>query len=138
MSYNDSEGNNGGFDLILGASLGALVMWLIERWLGKGSYKAGYEDGYKKASDEYEAKFRDQAKSFLSKIEELEELFSQQKEENQALKEKVKAILEEGSRLIGEYEGLEKRYKELNKKPSEETQKQFSILKAAWDKLKAA
>ena len=80
----------------------------------------------------------EQTKRFLTQTEELENLLSQQKKENQALKEKVKAILDEGSRLIGEYEGLEKRYNELNKKPSYETQEQFSTLKAAWDKLKAA
>lgn len=140
MSYNDSGDNNGGVGLILGALLGGAFMWLIDRFIGKRSYsyKEGYDDGYKKASDEYEAKFREQIKRFLTKTEALENLLSQQKEENQALKEKVKAILDEGSRLIGEYEGLEKRYNELNKKPSDETQEQFSTLKAAWDKLKAA
>ena len=141
MSYNDSGDNNGGFGLLealVGAVFGAAIMRLIDYFLGKGSYKEGYEDGYKKASDEYEAKFREQAKIFLTKTEELENLLSQQKKENQALKEKVKAILDEGSRLIGEYEGLEKRYNELNKKPSDETQEQFSTLKVAWDKLKAA
>ncbi len=121
---------------LVAAAFGAAIMRLIDYFLGKGSYKEGYEDGYKKASDEYEAKFREQAKIFLTKTEELENLLSQQKKENQALKEKVKAILDEGSRLIGEYEGLEKRYNELNKKPSDETQEQFSTLKAAWDKLK--
>ena len=140
MSYDDSGDNNGGVGFILGALLGGAFMWLIERFLGKGSYsyKEGYEDGYKKASDEYEAKFREQAKTFLTKTEELENLLKEQQEENQDLKEKCKAILEEGSRLIGEYEGLEKRYKELNKKPAGETQDQFSALKTAWDKLKAA
>ncbi len=142
MSYNDSEDNNGGFGLlgalVGGAVFGAAIMRLIDYFVRKESYKEGYDDGYKKASDEYEVKFREQAKVFLTKTKEFETLLSQQKKDNQALKEKVKAILEEGLHLIGEYEGLEKRYNELNKKPSEETQEQFSTLKAAWDKLKAA
>ena len=135
MSDND---NGGGLAILLGP-LFALGMWVFGYFVGKkGSYKEGYEQGYKEASDEYEAKFREQAKTFLTKTEELENLLKEQQEENQDLKEKCKAILDEGSRLIGEYEGLEKRYKELNKKPAGETQDQFSALKTAWDKLKAA
>ncbi|MBQ3397245.1 MAG: hypothetical protein IJG34_12035 [Synergistaceae bacterium] len=133
-----SDNDNSGLAFLLGAVCAAGA-WIWGYFVGKkGSYKEGYEQGYKEASDEYEAKFREQAEEFLNKTREFETLLKEQQEENNALKEKVEAYLDEGSRLIGEYEGLEKRYNELSKKPSEETQKQFSILKAAWDKLKAA
>ena len=53
------------------------------------AYEKGKAQGYKEASEEYEAKFRKQADEFLKKIEEIKELLKQQQDENQALKEKL-------------------------------------------------
>ncbi|MBQ3645871.1 MAG: hypothetical protein IJM82_06035 [Synergistaceae bacterium] len=102
------------------------------------AYEKGKAQGYKEASEEYEAKFRNQAEEFLSKEKEFEKLINQHEDEKQALKEKINAYREEGARLIGEYEGLQKRYNEQNKKLSKSTQTQFSSVKKVWDKLKAA
>ena len=102
------------------------------------AYEKGKAQGYKEASEEYEAKFRKQAEEFLSKEKEFEKLINQHEDEKQALKEKIDAYREEGARLIGEYEGLQKRYDEQNKKLSKKTQKQYSSVKKVWDKLKAA
>ena len=102
------------------------------------AYEKGKAQGYKEASEEYEAKFRNQAEEFLSKEKEFEKLINQHEDEKQALKEKINAYREEGARLIGEYEGLQKRYNEQNKKLSKGTQKQYSSVKKVWDKLKAA
>lgn len=102
------------------------------------AYEKGKAQGYKEASEEYEAKFRNQAEEFLSKEKEFEKLINQHEDEKQALKEKINAYREEGARLIGEYEGLQKRYNEQNKKLSKSTQKQYSSVKKVWDKLKAA
>jgi len=139
MSDNTSNGGGLGIlGLIIMGILGLCGLgggYVVWKKSQKIAYENGKAQGYKEASEEYEAKFRQQAEEFLSKIKEFKAIIEQHKEEKKALIEKINGYLEAGARLIGAYEGLKKRYDERNKKVSADTEELSARLTSTLDKL---